>query len=71
MTVLMGSVTDGIVMVFEEMIAHLCNHNLQKIPGLEVQVVLLPEEQRPNKNVRIGYHLSLTHPLPPPSASTG
>lgn len=70
-TVLMGNVTDETVMVFESMIAHLCKHNLQKIPGLEVQVGLLPEGHRPYKNVQIGYHLSLTDPLPPPSASTG
>lgn len=54
-TWLMTQVAENLVSASELLMAHLCAANVQGFPGLPVQVVELPLEQRGNKLQRIYY----------------
>ncbi len=66
-TALMKRATDQIVFIFEGMIAHLCNSNVERCGGMEVRVVELPLERCPNKNVRLTYEVLRPGPTSPGS----
>jgi hypothetical protein len=51
----MKKVIDDLVSVSEVLMAHLCNLNVQPLAGMPIQVVELPEDQRPNKHQRFFY----------------
>jgi hypothetical protein len=54
-SLLMKKVIDDLVSVSEVLMAHLCNLNVQPFAGMPIQVVELPEDQRPNKHQRFFY----------------
>jgi hypothetical protein len=51
----MDQVVDGVLNLTEQLIAFLCSKHVHDIPGLEVQVAEVPENQRVNKKTRFGY----------------
>ncbi len=64
-TVFMEHVTEGLVITFEEMMAHLCANNMQPIAGMSVYVTEVPMDHRASKKVRFGYVANMGGDLVP------
>jgi hypothetical protein len=46
---------DGITLMTEQLIGHLCNSNLKPLAGFKIRVVTLPAEECGESNVRLSY----------------